>query len=63
MILPLNIGLMGLASDGMLITPNGKNLFRVSFWLGSRIQRTQHWVVKALGKIQYRVAKATGETK
>ena len=63
MILPLNIGLMGLTSDGMLITPNGKNLFRVPFWIGSRIQRTQHWVVKALGKIQYRVAKATGEVK
>ena len=51
MILPI-IGLMGLASDGMLITPNGKNLFRVPFWIGSRIQRIQHWVAKATGKMK-----------
>lgn len=38
------IGLMGLSSDGMLITPSGKNLFKVPDWLGRAIQSTQHWI-------------------
>ena len=55
-----NIGLMGLKSDGTLVTPNGKDLFRVPFWLGSRIQRIQHWVSAKTWRYAERTAYSGG---
>ena len=40
------IGLMGIKEDGMLITPSGKNICRVHFWLACKIQKIQHWIAK-----------------
>ena len=40
------IGLMGVGSDGMLITPSGKNLIRVPMPLACRIQAVQHWIAQ-----------------
>ena len=37
------IGLMGLKDNGMLVTPNGHDLFRVPLKIGALIQRVQHW--------------------
>jgi len=39
------IGLMGVKDDGCtLVSPTGKDLFRVPSWLAWRIQRIQHWI-------------------
>ncbi len=40
------IGLMGVESDGMLVTPSGRRLFRVTIRLASLIQRIQHWIAQ-----------------
>ena len=37
-------GLMGVSNDGMMITPNGKELINLG-WLSWKIQRLQHWLV------------------
>ena len=36
------IGLMGLKSDGMLVTPSGRNLFRLPLKCATKIQAIQH---------------------
>lgn len=38
------IGLMGISNDAVLITPSGKNLFKVPMKIGMIIQRIQHWI-------------------
>ncbi len=40
------IGLMGISNDGVLVTPKGKNLFKVIVELGMVIQRVQHWIAQ-----------------
>lgn len=40
------IGLMGVGSDCMLYTPNGRALFRAPEWAAWRIQNIQHWIAK-----------------
>jgi len=40
------IGLMGVGGDGMLVTPSGKDLFRVPLRVAAIIQRIQHWFAK-----------------
>ena len=40
------IGLMGVTSDGKLVTPSGKNLVRVPMWIAWRIQSVQHWIAQ-----------------
>ena len=36
------IGLMGLKSNGTLVTPSGKNLFRLPIKYAAKIQGVQH---------------------
>jgi hypothetical protein len=36
------IGLMGVKGDGTLVTPNGRELFRVPLRIAAIIQRIQH---------------------
>jgi hypothetical protein len=40
------IGLMGVGNDGMLVTPSGRNLFRLPLRLAALVQRIQHWVAQ-----------------
>ena len=41
------IGLMGIKNDGKtLVTPNGKDLFVVPYWIALYIQRIQHWIAQ-----------------
>jgi hypothetical protein len=40
------IGLMGVKDDGTLVTPKGKDLFRVPKLLAIIIQRIQHWIAR-----------------
>jgi len=40
------IGLMGVKSDNTLVTPNGRELFKVPEWAAMRIQRIQHWIAQ-----------------
>ena len=38
------IGLTGVSNDNVLITPSGKELFRVLRVVGMIVQRVQHWI-------------------
>jgi hypothetical protein len=40
------IGLMGVKSDNTLVTPSGRELFKVPRWVAWRIQHVQHWIAK-----------------
>jgi hypothetical protein len=40
------IGLMGVKSDNTLVTPSGRELFRVPLWAAIVIQRAQHWIAQ-----------------
>lgn len=40
------IGLMGIKNDGTLVTPSGVELFKMPFWLGSKIQKVQHMIAQ-----------------
>lgn len=40
------VGLMGCDSDGTLISPSGKVLFKAPLWLSGKIQRVQHWIAQ-----------------
>ena len=40
------VGLMGLKSDGTLITPKGKDLIKLPLCIASKIQRIQHFIAK-----------------
>jgi hypothetical protein len=40
------IGLMGVKSDNTLVTPGGRELFKVPGWAAWRIQHVQHWIAK-----------------
>jgi hypothetical protein len=40
------IGLMGVKSDNTLVTPSGRELFKVPGWVAWRIQHVQHWIAK-----------------
>ena len=44
------VGLMGVDSKGMLITPKGRNLFRVPMRCAIAIQKTQHWYARKTWK-------------
>jgi hypothetical protein len=44
------IGLMGVGDDGMLITPSGRELFRVPLPLASVIQHIQHRIARLTWK-------------
>ena len=38
------IGLMGVGNNNMLITPKGRNLFKVPKYVAIVVQRVQHWI-------------------
>ena len=38
------IGLMGVKNNNTLVTPSGRELFRVPTWAAWRIQHVQHWI-------------------
>lgn len=38
------MGLIGLHSDGTLVTPSGRVLCRLPMWLATIAQRVQHWI-------------------
>lgn len=40
------IGLMGVKNDLTLVTPSGRELFRVPEWAAWRIQHVQHWIAQ-----------------
>ena len=40
------IGLMGVTSDGTLVTPSGKDLFRVPMRVAWFIQKVQHKIAR-----------------
>jgi len=41
------IGLMGIENDGKtLISPKGKNLISLPFWLACKVQKIQHFIAK-----------------
>ena len=40
------IGLMGVKDNNMLVTPNGKDLFKVPKLLAIVIQRIQHFIAR-----------------
>ncbi|MDD5649993.1 MAG: hypothetical protein PHF86_06205 [Candidatus Nanoarchaeia archaeon] len=40
------IGLMGVADDGTLVTPNGRRLFKVPLCIAAIVQRIQHKVAQ-----------------
>ena len=40
------IGLMGVSNNGTLVTPSGKNLFRLPLRLASFIQRVHHKIAR-----------------
>lgn len=40
------IGLMGVKNDYTLVTPGGRELFRVPAWAAWRIQHIQHWIAQ-----------------
>lgn len=40
------IGLMGVKSDYTLVTPSGRELFKVPSWAAWRIQHVQHWIAQ-----------------
>lgn len=40
------IGLMGVANDGTMFTPNGRRLFRLPWGLSWQVQRIQHWIAR-----------------
>ena len=42
----LFIGLMGVTGDHVLVTPSGKNLFRVPRYFAIVIQHLQHWIAQ-----------------
>lgn len=44
------IGLIGVDNDGVLVTPKGRRLFKVPWWLARLIQRIQHWVAQLTWK-------------
>ena len=39
-------GLMGVKANGTLVTPNGKDLFRLPLFISAFIQRIQHYFAK-----------------
>lgn len=41
---------MGVSNDGVLVTPNGRNLFKVPMKLACIIQKIQHWVAQKTWK-------------
>lgn len=47
------IGLMGLKSNGMLVTPSGKELFRLPLRVASIIQRIQNRIAIKTWKTKY----------
>lgn len=40
------IGLMGVKNDYTLVTPGGRELFKVPRWAAWRIQHVQHWIAQ-----------------
>lgn len=40
------IGLMGVKSDGTMVSPNGKHSLKVPMRIACRIQRIQHWIAQ-----------------
>ena len=46
------IGLMGVKSDNTLVTPNGKELFKVPECLSWRIQSIQHKIAQFTWRYQ-----------
>jgi hypothetical protein len=45
------IGLMGVKSDGTLVTPSGKRLFKVPMFFAHHIQSLQHSVARLTHKL------------
>ena len=48
------IGLMGIKGDCTLVTPKGKDLFRVPLIMAILVQRIQHWIAKRTWKKAWR---------
>lgn len=40
------IGFMGVTNDEIMVTPNGKNLFKLPFGLSWKVQIIQHAIAK-----------------
>ena len=51
------IGLMGVKSDNTLVTPSGRELFRVPEWAAWRIQHVQHWIAVKTWEKEWRPQK------